>query len=500
MSTAERTAGPSRDFEGWDWRPNFSILLYSTADSTREQTDRSRRSIKEQIYPFRRQISCSSDALPAAIAEAEGDYVLPLRAGDALSQTALLRLAERLQTDQWASILYGDHDEIDERGRRVRPWFKPQWNEEMFLAQDFLSPCVAIETGIARSANATTLSDLLLAATSLAEGRILHVPHVLCHLDPAGSRCDSARLADVARYLEPLAATTELGSFDTVKVNWPLPAEHPLVSIIIPTRDCAGLLRACVDSVLAKTSYEPYEVLVVDNGSVEPEALNYLSEIARHPNVRVLRYDQPYNFSAINNFASREAQGTFLCLLNNDTEVVAPDWLTEMMRQAVRPGVGAVGAKLLYDDGSIQHAGIVVGMGDAAGHPHRFLAAEDPGYFRQPHVSQFVSAVTAACLVIDKAKYEAVGGLDEENLAVAYNDVDLGLKLQAAGWRNVYVPHAVLLHHESKSRGSDMAPENRERYSRELRFLQERWATKTYEDPLHNPNLDRSSETYVIRI
>jgi GT2 family glycosyltransferase len=168
------------------------------------------------------------------------------------------------------------------------------------------------------------------------------------------------------------------------------------------------------------------------------------------------------------------------------------------MRYAIRPDVGAVGAKLLYDNGSIQHAGVVVGIGDAAGHAHRFLPANEPGYFRMPHVAQFVSAVTAACLLIDKEKFLKVGGLDEDSLAVAFNDVDLCLKVEAAGWRNVYVPHAVLFHHESKSRGKDISPENIDRYRRELRVLQERWGTKTYEDPLHNPNLDRYSETFVI--
>ena len=170
------------------------------------------------------------------------------------------------------------------------------------------------------------------------------------------------------------------------------------------------------------------------------------------------------------------------------------------MRYAVRPDVGAVGAKLLYDDLTIQHAGVVIGIGDAAGHAHRFVRESEPGYFKQPHVAQFVSAVTAACLVVAKEMFETVGGLDEQNLPVAFNDVDLCLKLQEAGWRNVYVPHAVLLHHESKSRGSDLSVANRDRFRRELGVLQERWGTRGYDDPLHNPNLDRSSETYVFRI
>jgi GT2 family glycosyltransferase len=202
----------------------------------------------------------------------------------------------------------------------------------------------------------------------------------------------------------------------------------------------------------------------------------------------------------LNNLAVRHAKGSYVLLLNNDTEVIAPEWLSEMMRLASRPDVGAVGAKLLYEDGSIQHAGVVVGMGEAAGHAHRFLAPGDPGYFRQPHAAQFVTAVTAACLLVQRDKYEAVGGLDEECFAIAYNDVDFCLKLQQAGWRNAYTPHAVLYHHESKSRGNDLSPTHRARYMRELEALQDRWKTKTFIDPLHSPHLDRYSETFMANL
>jgi GT2 family glycosyltransferase len=283
-------------------------------------------------------------------------------------------------------------------------------------------------------------------------------------------------------------------------VRWPLPSPSPLVSIIIPTRDKVELLTACVESVLGRTDYDPFEILIVDNGSQEQATLAYMSEVSRRANVRVIRSDAPYNYSALNNLAVRQSQGSFICLLNNDTEVVTSEWLTELMRYAVRPEIGAVGAKLLYEDGSIQHAGVIVGMGEAAGHAHRFLRDGDPGYFRQPHVAQYATAVTAACLAVSREKYEAVGGLDEKQLAIAYNDVDLCLKLERHGWRNVYTPHAVLYHYESKSRGNDLAPEHSARYLQELRVLQERWGTRTYMDPLHNPALDRYSESFSINI
>jgi GT2 family glycosyltransferase len=192
------------------------------------------------------------------------------------------------------------------------------------------------------------------------------------------------------------------------------------------------------------------------------------------------------------------ARGDYLCLLNNDTEVIAPEWLDEMMRQACRPQVGAVGAKLHYPDGSIQHAGVVIGMGNAAGHAHRLLRDEEPGYFAQAHIAREATAVTAACLVVEKRKFVAVGGLDEEHLAIAYNDVDLCLKLREAGWTNMYVPTARLYHHESVSRGDDFSPEHNARYRAELRVLQERWRTDVRTDPLHHPMLDRSTDQYVM--
>lgn len=512
ISTVEKNselAGNAQSsIDAWAWRPAFSIILHSSHDYTKEQLARSIKSVESQIYPNWTLIDRPAEMISAGTVAAEADYVVPLRVGDVLSEVAFFRFAERLQSDRSAALLYGDQDELDERGRRARPWFKPRWNEEMFLAQDFLGSAVAVKAAHARQVieadgepTGIGLSALLLGITAAYGGSIVHIPHILCHVDASiPPPPQEERLGVVTRRVQPLGAECVGGPFGTVKVNWPLPSELPLVSVIVPTRDKVELLSACLDSLLQKTRYRPFEVLVVDNGSVEPEALAYLARISAHPEVRVLRYDEAYNFSAINNFAVREAKGSFLCLLNNDTEVVEPDWLGELMRYAVRPDVGAVGAKLLYGDGTIQHAGVVVGLGGAAGHAHRFTRAGEPGYFRQPHVAQFVSAVTAACLVVGKGKFEAVGGLDEQEFAIAFNDVDLCLKLQAAGWRNVYDPHAVLLHLESKSRGSDLTPNQLERYLRELRVLQERWGTKDYQDPLHNPNLDPDSENYIVRL
>jgi len=235
---------------------------------------------------------------------------------------------------------------------------------------------------------------------------------------------------------------------------------------------------------------------VMDNGSTEPDTLAWFATVAQDRRVRVVRDDSPFNYAAINNRAAGLARGEYLCLLNNDTLVLSPDWLTLMVRHAVRPGIGAVGAKLLYADHTIQHAGVAIGLGNAAGHSHRFQRDDAPGYHDLAHCAHYVSAVTGACLVVSKAQYLGVGGLDADHLQVAYNDVDLCLKLQHNGLRNVYEPRARLLHLESKSRGSDFSPINSDRYLRELAVLQARWDTATVVDPVHHRLLDRSSETF----
>jgi GT2 family glycosyltransferase len=488
--------------KGWAWQPSFSVVLHDSAGSTKEQFERSTQSVESQIYPHRSWTDAAPESLGAAVHAVEADYVVPLRIGDTLSEAALYRLAEKLQDNPEAAVIYGDEDRLDTRARRGNPWFKPQWNQEFFYAQDYLSSAVAIEASLAKRAavrSGDSLAALLLDATAASDGPIVHVPHILTHVGVRNSFPPN-RAALVARHLEAKGAKCAPGRFGTVKVEWPLPDELPLVSMIIPTKDKLELLRPCVESLLKRTDYPNFEILVVDNQSVEKRTADFLREIDKHPKVRVLPYHAPFNYSAINNFAARSARGSYLCLLNNDTEVVEACWLSELMRYAVRPDIGAAGAKLLYEDRTIQHAGVVIGIGEAAGHVHRFLPADQPGYFHHAHIAQFISAVTGACLVIAKDKFDAVGGLDEKGLAVAFNDVDLCLRLEQAGWRNVYVPHAVLLHHESKSRGDDMAARNVARYRRELQLLQDRWGTKTYQDPLHNPNLDRYSETCVIKL
>ena len=276
------------------------------------------------------------------------------------------------------------------------------------------------------------------------------------------------------------------------------PAPVPLVSVIIPTRDQVDLLRNCVDGV-RRATYPLLEIIVIDNDSRDPSALDYLARIEGE-GVRVLRMPGAFNYSRINNAAASVAHGDLLCFLNNDVETVDVDWLSMMIRQALRPEIGAVGARLLYPDRTIQHAGVYMGIGGGAGHGHRFQRDDDAGYFERARLPQQVSAVTAACLVVKREKFVAVGGFDEADFPVAFNDVDLCLKLNDRGWQSFYEPRAMLIHHESKSRGSDRAGPNKARFAGELAALKRKWQTDSQSDPFHHPHLSKFSEQFVIAV
>ncbi|TDH60557.1 glycosyltransferase family 2 protein, partial [Dankookia rubra] len=273
-----------------------------------------------------------------------------------------------------------------------------------------------------------------------------------------------------------------------LRVHWPLPGPPPLASVIVPTRDHPDLLARCAEGVLQDTAYAPLELLVIDNGSTEPATHALLGRLRQDPRVRVLDAPGPFNYAALNNRAVAAARGEVLVLLNNDVAVIEPGWLGEMVAHALRPGIGAVGARLLYADGRVQHGGVVLGVGGVASHYHPFAGREDPGYHGALRLVRRVAAVTAACLAMRRTVFEAVGGLDAEHLAVAFNDVDLCLRIRAAGHAIVWTPHAELYHLESVSRGFDGAPQNRERFAREVAYMRGRWGPALDADPYYSPN------------
>lgn len=444
------------------------------------------------------------------LGEAAQAYLVPLAADCTLPRYALAAYAAHMPSDTGANmpILYGDQDELGDWGFGANPWFKPQWDAQMFLSQDYATTACALPVAASAAYLARVnerpegLYDLVLRMTVEDGIPAHHVPRITARTpSDHWSRPDPAHIAALRRWLSKAPGTgASAGPYGTASIRWALPDPPPKVSIIVPTRDQVELLRTCVGGLLERTDYPNFEVIIADNGSVEPETHHYLRAVTDDERIRVVNWPHAFNYSAINNHAASFAKGQFLCLLNNDIEIITPDWLCELVRHGARPGVGAVGAKLLYPDRSVQHAGVVIGMGNAAGHAHRGLPEGDPGYFAQALIARGASAVTGACLVVRKAHFEAVGGLDEEGLAVAYNDVDLCLKLERAGLRNVYAPAAILIHHESKSRGLDFAPEHLARYMRELAVFQERWGSPDYQDPWHHPQLDRASEVYRAKL
>jgi len=286
---------------------------------------------------------------------------------------------------------------------------------------------------------------------------------------------------------------------NTYKIDYAISEPHPKVSLIIPTRNQYRILSKCLNSILEKTRYPNFEILIINNKTTDSESLDYFRVIKQHPKIRIIDYDNPFNFSSINNFGINHALGTVVGLLNNDIEVISPDWLAEMIRHVCRPEIGCVGAKLYYSDGKIQHAGVILGIGGVAGHSHKYFNRDEHGYFSRLKIIQNVSAVTAACLLVRKEVYEEVSGLNER-LAVAFNDVDFCLKVREAGYRNIWTPYAELYHHESISRGYEDTPAKQKRFSKEVNLMKMLWQGKLDQDPYYNPNLTKDHENFAIEL
>ena len=433
-------------------------------------------------------------AANAALRIASGDFILLLGARDELTEHALYLLADAAGSHPGADVIYADEDSIDAQGRVHDPVFKPDWNPDLFLSTNYLGRSCAIrrtralEVGGYRSTFEGSHDYDLLLRVLAGKAGVPHVPFMICHRRTGEGRAGDASARAVQDFLGA-AAVVEPGPFpSTQHIRWQVPAPEPLVSLLIPTRDGRRLLEPCVESLLARTAYRAFEILIVDNGSREPDALDYLAALERRGVARVLRYDAPFNFSALNNFAVREARGDLVGLLNNDLEFVDPGWLGEMVSHAARQEVGAVGARLLYPDRTVQHAGVLLGIGGVADHLHKNLPADAPGYCGRAQLTQNFSAVTAACLVVRRETYQAVGGLDER-YAVAFNDVDFCLRLRERGLRNVWTPFATVIHHESKSRGRENTLRKMLRFRGEMARLKSRWGKALLEDPAYNPNL-----------
>jgi len=442
------------------------------------------------------------------------EWMMLVRAGDVFAPHALYRFACEVLAKPGAAVLYSDDDVLDEKGQRCKPRFKPDWSLTHFRSTNYVGDAVALRGDEVAKAGGVNMHccrhgsyDLMLRVIDVVGEtgvcKVAHVPEVLLHHDVglfykaeigsihADWNSTQWNMEALRRHLirnGVLGGVSETLP-DCWQIRFQLPEVPPLVSIIIPTRDALELIRLCMGSLLERTSYPCFEVLIVDNQSADPEVLAYLDQIAEHENVRVLRYNLPFNYSAMNNMAACEARGDVMCLLNNDTEVISPNWLDEMVGHLLQPKVGVVGAKLYFPNGQVQHGGDLVGVGGVANHAHAFLQRGDPGYCNRAVVAQEHSAVTAACLVTWKDIFQRLGGLNEINLKVAFNDVDYCLRAREAGYHVVWTPHAELYHYESVSRGKNLSPEKKRRADRETAYMRKRWGHVMQNDPFYNPNL-----------
>ena len=448
-------------------------------------------------------------ATNTALSIANGDYVAFMDHDDEISELALYMVAVEVNRFPDADLIYSDEDKIDEKGRYCNPFFKPEWNVDQFYSQNFLNHLCVIRKTLVDGAGGCRIGyegsqdyDLILRLIEhIPAANIRHIPLVLYHwrwvpssfskqsLDVAIDAARRALAEHFQRRGQPVSISLQPTAKHHLRVQYPLTDPPPKVTAIIPTRDHVDLLRQCIDGLLYGTDYPELEIIIVDNGSVEPATLDYLAGLAGR-GVTVLRYDRPFNYSAINNFAAAHANGAVIALLNNDIKMIHADWLREMVGQAMRPEVGAVGAMLYYPDGTIQHAGVVTGLGGVAGHIHQAQPRIDVGNYDFVNVVREVSVVTAACMVLRREVFEAVGGLDAEGLPVAFNDVDLCLRIRAKGYRIIWTPNAELYHLESASRGQDVVPEKIERFLREFRVMRQRWGDQALAaDPFYSPNL-----------
>jgi len=445
-----------------------------------------------------------ADLLAATVSASEADYVLPLPVDARLPRQMLCEFVFAIAEQPDAELLYGDEDIMD-GAKRVSPRFKTDYDRYLMLGRDLIGSPACYRRATLLRARPETLPAMtvdnfmhalaLRVAAQIAAQRIVHIPAILCHRTTRGDWCPesgrrivadhlaSCGLHDVKAVPAPLAPQWN-------RVVWPLPEHAPRVSIIVPTRDRPDLIRVCADGVLNRTNYPSIEMLIVDNGTQDPEALAILDELAQDCRVRIIRDDGPFNYSALNNRAAEQARGDVYLLLNSDIDVLHPDWLQELVALAIRPDVGIVGAKLLYADYRVQHAGVTFGPDQAITHQMRLADNFHPGPAGELALCRSVSAVTGACHAIRRSVFEEVGGLDATRLKVAFNDIDLCRRVARRGYSIIWTPFAELLHLEFASRGLPDAPEEAAREQRELLAFW-RLHPEFYEraDPFHNPNI-----------
>jgi O-antigen biosynthesis protein len=491
-------------------RPVISIIVSN--GGTHEARSQTIASLENQLYS-EWELCLSNER------SINGTFVTFMKPGDILPEHALFEVAMTLDAHPDADLIYTDEDVIDDNGLRHKPVFKPAFNIELLLGTNMIGQLSVYRRSLLEKLDFAIEPisrdqehDLTIqVALATCPARIKHIPAVLYHRrvsltdrDPA-SRPDRLRQSIVeVPGLPNVQRAPIAGHPEWRRVIWPLPNPVPRVSMIVLTRDKAELLARCIVGLLYRTDYPDLEVIVIDNDSREAGTLSLFEMLRKDLRVRVLSVPGPFNFSVLNNVGVRAAAGQVIVMINNDIDVIEGGWLREMVSHAIRPDVGAVGAKLIYSDEHIQHAGIVLGVGrhnggpGIAGHFGHFAEADDEGYLGQLALTRELSAVTGACLALRREVWDTVGGLNEVDLPVAYNDVDLCLRIRARGLRIIWTPFAELYHLESASRGREETPDQRARAAREAQYMRDQWGSTLDNDPFYNPNFDRSSHLFEL--
>ena len=452
----------------------------------------------------------------AAIEMATGEYLALFDHDDLLSPNALFEVASAIEKEK-ADVIYTDEDKVtSDLKEHFQPHFKPDFNPDLLCANNYICHLFVVKRSLALKLGGQDPAydgaqdyDFIFRCTENAE-KIVHVAKILYHWrvhqastadNPssklyafdAGKRAIEAHLARIGAKAE-VSHTKDLGFY---RVKYQVQG-NPMVSIVIPNKDEKETLKKCLESIWKKTSYPNYEIILVENNSTTQEIRDYYKELDGKERVRVVYWEKEFNYSAINNFGVSYAKGEYILCLNNDITVISPDWLEELLANCQRPEVGIVGARLYYPDKTIQHAGIVLGMGGCAGSLFVGLARSRGGYLHKAALQQDLSAVTAACFMVKKEVFEKVGGF-EEKLAVAFNDVDFCLKVRHAGYLVVYDPYAELYHHESKTRGYENTEAKKRRFQEEIEYMRCHWMPDILRDPYYNENLSLKASDYSLR-
>ena len=457
------------------------------------------RSLEKQLLPPAWPISQQCDQ-----GTEKNSWVVLIPPECELLPDALLAFSWWIQEHPQAAVLYADEELCHTPGGELEPFFKPDWSPDLHDCVDYLGMVAIKHERIAPHLSGEMTVDLsfLKALAEVKGSDIVHIPWVLSRRPQTAASLDAGeheeRIRRLAEFRGQPLDDMRRGSQHALWVDHVLPDPAPDVSIIIPSRDRRDLLKQCLDSLLEKTTYPSFEVHLIDNDSRDPATLRWFEEAASINGVSVHSWPHPFNFAAINNFGARQCRGEILLFLNDDTSILDGEWLTHMVRHAIRPPVGAVGALLYYPDDTIQHAGVVLGLSRAhiAGHLYRGVAGDSTARPAEQDCVQNYSVVTGACLMVRRSVFDAVGGFDER-FKVCYNDVDLCLRIREHGWRNLWTPQAVLYHHENVS----VAPRTEAQarvYQREARLMRKRWRRKLLCDPAYNPNLALGVESRLL--